>query len=95
MEHAGVESYRQHLQQLDIEIEELCVTAPMDGRVLQVNILPGEYVSSNATNAPILFGRANVLQVRVSRLHQDVPMRQPVGVFVLRLSDHLESPGES
>jgi HlyD family secretion protein len=63
---ASVESYQRNLQRVAVEIEQLCVTAPMDGRVLQVNILPGEYVSPNPATAPVLFGSTDILQVRVS-----------------------------
>jgi multidrug resistance efflux pump len=62
---AGVGSYRGRREQLVVEMKQLCVTAPLDGRVLQVNILPGEYVPSNPATAPILFGSTDILQVRV------------------------------
>jgi multidrug resistance efflux pump len=63
---ASVGSYRGHLERFAVEIKQFSVTAPMDGRVLQVNILPGEYVPPNPANAPILFGSTDTLQVRVS-----------------------------
>jgi HlyD family secretion protein len=63
---ASVGSYKEHLERVAVQIKQLCVTAPMDGHVLQVNILPGEYVSPNPANAPILFGSTDTLQVRVS-----------------------------
>jgi multidrug resistance efflux pump len=62
---ANVQSYTSRLQQLAVEIKQLRVTAPMEGRVLQVNILPGEYVTPNSAIAPILFGNTATLQVRV------------------------------
>src|SRR5438874_6954774 len=62
--HARVASYRGRLQQIAAQIKQLRVVAPMAGRVLQVNIRPGEYVPSNANTPPVLLGSTD-LQVRV------------------------------
>lgn len=51
--------------ELNVNLERLMVTAPQDGRVLQINIRLGEYVSSTPAVAPILFGETDYLEVRV------------------------------
>lgn len=82
---ASVGSYREHLEQIAVEIKQLCVTAPMDGRVLQVNILPGEYVPPNPDNAPILFGSTDTLQVRVSVDETNAPYVNPGSTAIAHL----------
>jgi len=62
--HARVDSYRGRLQQIAAQIKQLLVVAPMAGRVLQVNVRPGEYVASNTNTPPVLLGSTD-LQVRV------------------------------
>jgi HlyD family secretion protein len=62
---ARVASCRGRLQQIAVQIKQLRVVAPMAGRVLQVNIRPGEYVPSNPNTAPVLLGSTDILQVRV------------------------------
>jgi HlyD family secretion protein len=51
--------------ELVVTMDRLSVVAPSDGRVLQVNIRPGEFVSSTPQISPILFGDTDYLQVRV------------------------------
>lgn len=62
---ANVESNRGRRDQLDIDVELLCVKAPMDGVVLQVNSYPGETVTPGQATAPVLLGSTNELEVRV------------------------------
>lgn len=40
------------------------VTAPRDGSILQINILPGEWANPGQSMAPILMGRTDRLQIR-------------------------------
>jgi HlyD family secretion protein len=51
--------------EIGVEIERLTVRAPMTGRVLQINIRPGEFVTSTPNVPPIIFGETDQLQVRV------------------------------
>jgi multidrug resistance efflux pump len=62
---AALAALRAQKQQLNVGLEKLTVTAPRDGRVLQVNIREGEFVSSTPQIAPILFGDTEYMQVRV------------------------------
>lgn len=50
--------------ELSVTLERLTIRAPQDGRVLQVNIRLGEYVSSQPQTPPILFGETDFLQIR-------------------------------
>lgn len=52
-------------QELMVNLDRLEVKAPQDGRVLQINIRLGEFVSSTPTTPPMLFGETDYLQVRV------------------------------
>lgn len=46
-------------------INQSTVRAPRDGMVLQVNIRPGEYVTTTQSVPPVVMGRTRTLQVRV------------------------------
>jgi len=52
-------------EQQHVELEQLTVRAPADGKILQVNNRVGEYLSSTAGTAPVLFGNTGSLLVRV------------------------------
>ena len=52
-------------QEIEVAIEKLTVRAPMTGRVLQINIRAGEFVSTTQPLPPVLFGETDRLQVRV------------------------------
>lgn len=51
----------------------LQVRAPVDGTILQVNVRPGEYVSTYATQSLILMGNLQPLHVRVNVDEEDIP----------------------
>ena len=52
--------------QIDVEIERHTVRAPVDGRVLQINIHLGEFAQSGSVSPPLmLFGDDNRLYIRV------------------------------
>jgi HlyD family secretion protein len=51
----------------------LKVQAPVDGTILQVNVRPGEYVSTNAGQSLILMGNTKPLHVRVNVDEEDIP----------------------
>jgi len=52
-------------QQQHVQLDQLTVRAPADGKILQVNNRAGEYLSSVAGTAPVLFGDTDSLLVRV------------------------------
>jgi len=48
-----------------VQLDQLTVRAPADGKILQVNNRVGEYLSSTAGTSPVLFGDTDSLMVRV------------------------------
>jgi HlyD family secretion protein len=58
-------------------LERLVVTAPQDGRVLQINVRPGEYVASTSAVPAILFGETDTLQIRVDVDEVNAPRVRP------------------
>lgn len=56
---------QQRAQELRVSIGQATVTAPFAGRVLQVNVRPGEYVTPGGPEPTVLLGRSGKLQVRV------------------------------
>jgi multidrug resistance efflux pump len=61
------------LQQTLTTLNLLEVRAPVSGTVLQVNIRPGEFVSSSATQSLIVMGNLSSYHVRVSIDEEDIP----------------------
>jgi HlyD family secretion protein len=53
-------------EQIGVEIQRHIVLAPVDGRVLQINIYPGEFAPTGAVSPPLmLFGNDKLLYIRV------------------------------
>lgn len=52
-------------RQQHVALEMLTVRAPADGKILQVNNRAGEFLTSNATTSPVLFGDTGSLLIRV------------------------------
>lgn len=65
------------LQQTQIEIERLSICALVAGEVLQVNVRPGEFVSTPPTTALIVLGDVQQLHVRVDVDEHDIPRFEP------------------
>ena len=62
----AIQAARAHAHQVDVDLDRLVVRAPEDGRVLQVNVRNGEFVSgSAATKPPVLLGDDKRMYVRV------------------------------
>jgi multidrug resistance efflux pump len=74
---AKVEQAMAAMEQVQIEIQRLTVTAPVDGEVLQVNVRPGEFVGAPAGQALIVLGNVQLLHVRVDIDEHDIPRFQP------------------
>jgi multidrug resistance efflux pump len=70
---ANIELARAQLEQAQTTVDLLQVKAPVDATILQVNIRPGEYVTTNAGQSLILLGNLNPLHVRVNVDEEDVP----------------------
>ena len=56
-----------------IELERLTVKAEADGKVLQVNVRPGEFVGAPANSDLIILGSVDELHVRVDIDEHDIP----------------------
>jgi HlyD family secretion protein len=61
------------IRQAETTLALLEVRAPSDGAVLQVNVRPGEYVSTLGGQSLILMGNLHPLHVRVNVDEEDVP----------------------
>ena len=79
---AAVASARADAAQIDVDIDRLTVRAPAAGKVLQVNVRPGEYVDGAAAKPPILLGDDRRMFLRVDidendawRFHPGAPAR--------------------
>ena len=64
-------------RQVKTEIERLEVRAQLPGKVLQVNVRPGEYVSTPSSLALVVLGSVDVLHVRVDIDEHDIPRFEP------------------
>jgi HlyD family secretion protein len=74
---AAVARARSEVEQVAVDIERLLVRAPVDGEVLQINIRPGEYVSTPNSLAPVVLGDLHTLHVRVDIDEHDIPRFLP------------------
>lgn len=61
---AEVAAAQKAVERVRADLERLTVTAPLDGRILQVNTRAGEFAQPGAPLAPILMGAAGPLHVR-------------------------------
>lgn len=73
------------------QLERLTVRAPVAGEILQVNVRPGEYLSSpGATSAPVVMGDTRVLHVRVDIDENEVWRLKPGAPAVASLRGNAE-----
>jgi multidrug resistance efflux pump len=70
---ANVEQARAQVEQARTTLDLLQVRAPVDGTILQVNVRPGEYVSTFGGQSLILMGNLQPLHVRVNVDEEDLP----------------------
>jgi len=61
------------IEQTKTDLDRALVRAPVDGRVLQVNVRPGEYVGTPPSQALVVLGSVHKLHVRVDIDEHDVP----------------------
>ncbi len=61
---AELEAARRAVERVRADLERMTVTAPIDGRILQVNVRPGEYALAGAGKALVLMGSIGPLRVR-------------------------------
>jgi multidrug resistance efflux pump len=73
---ANVGQAQAQVEQAETNLALLAVRAPVDGTVLQVNVRPGEYVSTFAGQSLILMGKLQPLHVRVNVDEEDLARLQ-------------------
>ncbi|MEZ6060436.1 MAG: HlyD family efflux transporter periplasmic adaptor subunit [Planctomycetaceae bacterium] len=70
---AAVEQARAQVDQAQTALDLLQVRAPVDGTILQVDVRPGEYVSTFGGQSLILMGNLQPMHVRVNIDEEDLP----------------------
>lgn len=70
---AAVAQAQQEEARLSIEIERRTIHSPMDGQILQVNVLPGQFAALAWNEPLLLLGDVSHLHVRVDIDEQDLP----------------------
>jgi HlyD family secretion protein len=69
---AAVEQAQAQVDAVNIELDRLVIQARDNGRVLQVNVRPGEFVGAPANQALIVLGDVDRLHVRVDISEYDI-----------------------
>jgi len=85
---AAVEMAKAQVEQTQTEIERTIVRAPIDGHVLQVNVRPGEYVSTQSGQSLMMLGDLKVYHVRVDVDEHDIPRFRPSTAAKASLRGH-------
>lgn len=82
------------VEQTMIELDRLIVRTQVDGRVLQVNVRPGEFVGAPPGQALVVLGNIEQLHVRVDIDENDIPRFVPgsPGVAIVRGQTGVEYP---
>ena len=70
---AQLELAKAQVRQTQTQLDLMKVRAPVDGSILQVNIRPGEYVTTYGSQSLIVMGPLTPLHVRVSIDEEDLP----------------------
>jgi multidrug efflux pump subunit AcrA (membrane-fusion protein) len=70
---AAIAQAEAQIVQTQTDLERTLVTAPVDGKVLQVNVLPGQYVGAPPSQGLVMLGSVHRLHVRVDIDEHDVP----------------------
>ncbi len=70
---AEVDKAEAEVEQTRTELDRLTIRARSDGRVLQVNIHPGEFVTAFGSQSLIVLGNIRELHVRVDIDENDIP----------------------
>jgi multidrug efflux pump subunit AcrA (membrane-fusion protein) len=70
---AAVEQAKAALLQTEQELKRMVVESPVDGKILQVNLRPGEFVGASPGQSLIVLGGTGRLHVRVDIDENDIP----------------------
>ncbi len=75
---AAIKQAEEQVKQIETDIDRCLVRAPVDGRVLQVNVRPGEYVGAPPSQALMVLGAIDrTVHVRVDIDEHDIPRFKP------------------
>jgi multidrug resistance efflux pump len=74
---ASVSQAKAEVQRIRTELERAVVRAPLDCRVLHVNVRPGQQVVGNDTKPLMVLGETGELHVRVDIDENDIPRFEP------------------
>lgn len=74
---AAVDQAQAQVDQAQTEVDRLQIRAPVAGEVLQVNVRPGEFVATPASQALIILGDVHKLHLRVDIDEHDIPRFRP------------------
>lgn len=77
MSEAAVQRAAAEVEHVKTEIELLKVKAPIAGRILKIDVRPGEFVATPSSEALIVMGATDTLHVRVDIDEQDIPRFEP------------------
>jgi HlyD family secretion protein len=72
-----VERMEAQVAQARVELDRLAVRSPIAGRVLKVDVRPGEYVGTPPGKPLVILGDVSTLHVRVDIDEQDLPRLEP------------------
>ncbi len=94
MSRATVAQAEAQVQQTVTELDRLVVRALGTGRVLQINVRPGEFVGASPGQALIVLGNIDQMHVRVDIDENDIPRFVPgsPGVAMVRGQSGVEFP---
>ncbi len=70
---AGLTRAEAEVAKIEVELDRLVVRALVAGRVLQVNVRPGEFVGTPANQPLVILGNTDRLHVRVDIDEYDIP----------------------
>lgn len=74
---AEVAQAQAQIEEIQTDIDRALVRAPVTGRVLQVNVRPGEYVGASPGQSLMVLGSSGKLHVRVDIDEADIPRFRP------------------
>jgi RND family efflux transporter MFP subunit len=72
-----IESKKEQLKSLEVDLSLLSIKAPQNGTVLQLNARVGEYAALNPSHPLMILGDLRVLQVRAEVDEQNAPIVLP------------------
>ena len=74
---ADIKAAQSQIHQVETDLEMLTVRAPREGTILQVNLRAGEYANVVASEAWMILGEVNTLQIRADVDEQNAPLVSP------------------